>query len=28
LRGEFPRRAELFPQNAALYGVDISNLKG
>jgi uncharacterized protein YndB with AHSA1/START domain len=27
LRGEFPKRAELFPTNAALYGVDIQNLK-
>jgi uncharacterized protein YndB with AHSA1/START domain len=26
LRGEFPRRADLFPKNAALYGVDITNL--
>jgi uncharacterized protein YndB with AHSA1/START domain len=26
-RGEFPRRADLFPANAALYGVDINNLK-
>jgi uncharacterized protein YndB with AHSA1/START domain len=27
LRGQFPARGALFPQNAALYGVDISNLK-
>jgi len=26
-RGEFPNRADLFPGNAALYGVDINNLK-
>ena len=28
LNGEFPRRADLFPKNAALYGVDIAKLKG
>lgn len=28
LKGEFPKRADLFPKNAALYGVDISKLKG
>jgi uncharacterized protein YndB with AHSA1/START domain len=27
LRGDFPKRADLFPANAALYGVDINNLK-
>jgi uncharacterized protein YndB with AHSA1/START domain len=27
LRGEFPRRAELFPKNAALYGVDLNALR-
>jgi len=27
LRGEFPRRADIFPQNAEFYGVDMSNLK-
>ena len=27
LRGEFPKRADLFPKNAALYGVDMTNLK-
>jgi uncharacterized protein YndB with AHSA1/START domain len=27
LKDEFPKRADLFPKNAALYGVDISNLK-
>jgi uncharacterized protein YndB with AHSA1/START domain len=26
LRGEFPQRADLFSQNAALYGVDMNNL--
>jgi uncharacterized protein YndB with AHSA1/START domain len=26
LRGEFPKRADLFPKNAALYGVDMTNL--
>jgi len=28
LNGEFPKRADLFPTNAALYGVDINQLKG
>jgi uncharacterized protein YndB with AHSA1/START domain len=28
LRGEFPKRADLFPKNAALYGVDMNKLKG
>jgi uncharacterized protein YndB with AHSA1/START domain len=28
LGGAFPKRADLFPKNAALYGVDINNLKG
>jgi uncharacterized protein YndB with AHSA1/START domain len=28
LSGEFPKRADLFPKNAALYGVDITKLKG
>jgi len=28
LGGEFPKRADLFPKNAALYGVDITKLKG
>jgi uncharacterized protein YndB with AHSA1/START domain len=27
LRGEFPRRSDLFPKNATLYGVDMNNLK-
>lgn len=27
LRGEFPKRADLFPKNAALYGVDTASLK-
>ena len=27
LNGEFPERADIFPKNAALYGVDINNLK-
>ncbi len=27
LAGEFPKRSDLFPKNAALYGVDIDNLK-
>ena len=27
LRGEFPKRADLFPNNAALYGVDMNKLK-
>ena len=26
LRGEFPKRAEVFPKNAALYGVDMAKL--
>jgi len=26
LRGEYPKRADLFPKNAALYGVDMSKL--
>ncbi len=26
LRGEFPKRSDLFPRNAALYGVDINKL--
>ena len=26
-RGEFPQRADLFPKNAALYGVDMTALK-
>ena len=25
-RGEFPKRADIFPKNAALYGVDLNNL--
>ena len=28
LRGTFPKRADLFPKNAALYGVDMTKLKG
>ncbi|MES2471722.1 MAG: SRPBCC domain-containing protein [Pseudomonadota bacterium] len=28
LRGIFPKRAEIFPTNAALYGVDINKLQG
>jgi uncharacterized protein YndB with AHSA1/START domain len=28
LNGDFPKRADLFPKNAALYGVDMSKLKG
>ena len=28
LRGTFPKRADLFPKNAALYGVDMTQLKG
>ena len=28
LRGEFPARGEIFPKNAALYGVDLNNIKG
>ena len=27
LEGSFPKRADLFPKNASLYGVDVSNLK-
>ncbi|HET7085046.1 MAG TPA: SRPBCC domain-containing protein [Rhizomicrobium sp.] len=27
LRGDFPKRADLFPNNAALYGVDMNKLK-
>jgi uncharacterized protein YndB with AHSA1/START domain len=27
LRGDFPKRADLFPANAALYGVELDNLK-
>jgi uncharacterized protein YndB with AHSA1/START domain len=27
LKGEFPRRLDLFPKNAMLYGVDLNNLK-
>ena len=27
LNGEFPARADIFPKNAALYGVDANNLK-
>ena len=27
LNGEFPKRSDIFPKNAALYGVDVSNLK-
>ncbi len=27
LKGDYPKRAELFPKNAALYGVDINTLK-
>ena len=27
LHGEFPKRSDLFPRNAALYGVDINALK-
>jgi hypothetical protein len=27
LRGDFPKRSDLFPNNAALYGVDISKLQ-
>jgi uncharacterized protein YndB with AHSA1/START domain len=27
LAGEFPKRSDLFPKNAALYGVDLDNLK-
>ena len=28
LRGDFPKRSELFPKNAERYGVDISKIKG
>ena len=28
LRGEFPKRSDLFPKNAERYGVDINKLKG
>lgn len=28
LRGDFPKRADLFPKNAALYGVNLNNIKG
>jgi len=28
LRDEFPKRADLFPRNAALYGVDMTQIKG
>ena len=28
LHGDFPKRADLFPNNAALYGVDMAQLKG
>ena len=28
LRGEYPERADLFPRNAALYGVDMTKRKG
>ena len=28
LRGEYPKRSDLFPANAALYGVDMAKLKG
>jgi uncharacterized protein YndB with AHSA1/START domain len=27
LKGEFPKRSDLFPKNAALYGVDINSLQ-
>ena len=27
LTGDFPRRSDLFPKNAALYGVDVNSLK-
>jgi uncharacterized protein YndB with AHSA1/START domain len=27
LKGDFPKRSDLFPKNAALYGVDINQLK-
>jgi len=28
IRGEFPKRADLFPKNAALYGVDMTKFQG
>lgn len=28
LHGAFPARADIFPKNAALYGVDLNNIKG
>ena len=28
LGGQFPKRADLFPKNATLYGVDLTKLKG
>jgi len=28
LKGDFPKRADLFPKNAALYGVDTTKIKG
>lgn len=28
LRDEFPKRADLFSKNAALYGVDMTQIKG
>ena len=28
LGGEFPKRSDIFPKNAALYGVDLQQLKG
>ena len=27
LAGSFPKRSDIFPKNAALYGVDLNNLK-
>jgi uncharacterized protein YndB with AHSA1/START domain len=27
LNGEFPKRSDLFPKNAALYGVELNNIK-
>jgi hypothetical protein len=27
LKGEFPKRSDLFPRNAALYDVDVNGLK-
>ena len=27
LKGQFPKRSDLFPKNAALYGVDLNSLK-